>query len=127
MKQYLTIQQAARLLQQKEVVAIPTETVYGLAADATSDVAVDKIFAAKGRPSDNPLIVHIGDVSQLLSVASSVSETARRLIDTFWPGPLTVLLPKHESLSVRVTAGLPTVGVRMPAHPIALELLRQFL
>jgi L-threonylcarbamoyladenylate synthase len=112
------------LLREKEVVAFPTETVYGLGADATSDVAVSKIFAAKGRPSDNPLIVHIGAVSQLDTVVSEVPDVARRLMDAFWPGPLTVILPKQVGLSPEVTAGLETVGVRLPSHPVALALLR---
>ena len=120
----IDIEEAAALLRNKEVVAFPTETVYGLGADATCDEAVLKIFAAKGRPGDNPLIVHIGDTSQLDTVVSEVSDTAQRLMDVFWPGPLTVILPKHAGLSANVTAGLTSVGVRMPAHPVALELLR---
>ncbi|MCL2588625.1 MAG: L-threonylcarbamoyladenylate synthase, partial [Oscillospiraceae bacterium] len=123
-KQLNNTAEAAQLLRAGEVIAFPTETVYGLGADATSDEAVSKIFAAKGRPGDNPLIVHIGAVEQLVTVVSDVSDTAQKLMDAFWPGPLTVILPKHENLSELVTAGLDTVGVRMPSHPVALELLR---
>ena len=121
----LSIDEAAARLKAGEVVAFPTETVYGLGADATSREAVCKIFAAKGRPGDNPLIVHIGDVGQLALVAAEVPDTARALIDAFWPGPLTVILPKRPELPLEVTAGLKTVGVRMPSHPVALELLRK--
>lgn len=119
------IKQAANLLKTKEVVAFPTETVYGLGADATSDEAVGKIFSAKGRPSDNPLIVHIGKIEQLEQVVSEVSEVAKVLVAEFWPGPLTLILPKKEGLSKLVTAGLETVGVRMPNHLVALNLLRE--
>ncbi|TYR80182.1 threonylcarbamoyl-AMP synthase [Priestia megaterium] len=119
------LEEAAKLLQQHEVVAFPTETVYGLGADATSDEAVDKIFKAKGRPSDNPLIVHIGDVKQVDSIASHIPIKAAKVIDAFWPGPLTVILPKKDYVSVKVTAGLDTVAVRMPSHPVALALLKK--
>ena len=118
------IEEAARLLRARAVVAFPTETVYGLGALATCDEAVSNIFAAKGRPGDNPLIVHIGAVEQLCSVVSDVCVSAQKLMDAFWPGPLTVILPKHENLSPLVTAGLSTVGVRLPSHPVALALLR---
>ncbi|MCL2545868.1 MAG: L-threonylcarbamoyladenylate synthase [Oscillospiraceae bacterium] len=121
----ITIPQATQLLRAQQVVAFPTETVYGLGADATSDIAVGKIFAAKGRPGDNPLIVHIADESQLPTVAVAIPDVARQLMAAFWPGALTIILPKHDSLSSLVTAGLQTVGVRIPSHPIALELLRE--
>ena len=121
----VNIEEAAALLQAGEVVAFPTETVYGLGADARSDAAVSRIFTAKGRPSDNPLIVHIGAVAQLSQVVAEVSPLARTLMDAFWPGPLTVILPKQAGLSQFVTAGLSTVGVRMPSDPIALALLQR--
>jgi len=121
----LTIQKAIDLLVGGEIVAIPTETVYGLAADARSDEAVSKIFKAKGRPSDNPLIVHIGDIAQVDHLAIDVSEKARLLMDHFWPGPLTVILSSTDIISGLVTAGLTTVGLRMPSHQIALKLLRK--
>ncbi|RNB82029.1 threonylcarbamoyl-AMP synthase [Brevibacillus fluminis] len=114
---------AARLIQQGEVVAFPTETVYGLGADALSNQAVEKIFVAKGRPSDNPLIVHIGRIGQLETVVSQVTDDAKRLIEAFWPGPLTLILPKQDTVADLVTAGLETVGVRMPDHPVALSLI----
>ncbi|MET3726657.1 L-threonylcarbamoyladenylate synthase [Fictibacillus halophilus] len=116
--------QASLWINKNEVVAIPTETVYGLAGNARSDEAIKRIFEAKGRPSDNPLIVHISDLSQLEGLVSSVSETAQKLMTAFWPGPLTIVLPKGENVSERVTAGLSTVAVRMPDHEIALAVIR---
>lgn len=121
----LTIEEAIELLIDGEVVAIPTETVYGLAADARNDEAVGRIFKAKGRPSDNPLIVHIGDMAQVDRLVTDVSEGARLLMDHFWPGPLTIILPSSGVVSELVTAGLTTVGLRMPSHKAALALLRQ--
>ncbi|USB32897.1 L-threonylcarbamoyladenylate synthase [Paenibacillus sp. YPG26] len=118
------IQEAAALLRAGETVAFPTETVYGLGADARSDEAVERIFAAKGRPSDNPLIVHIAELSQLDEIVLDVNDTARRLMEAYWPGPLTLVLPvRPGAVSPRVTAGLSTVAVRMPAHDIALRLI----
>jgi L-threonylcarbamoyladenylate synthase len=116
---------AAKLLRDGEVVAFPTETVYGLGANALSDQAVEKIYMAKGRPSDNPLIVHITDLAQLNMVVREVPENALRLIEAFWPGPLTLILPKTDQVAGLVTAGLDTVGVRMPDHPLALALIKQ--
>jgi L-threonylcarbamoyladenylate synthase len=116
--------EAGMLLRDGGTIAFPTETVYGLGADARSSEAVVKIFEAKGRPSDNPLIVHIADRSQLEELAAPADEAVSRLLDAFWPGPLTVVLPVREGvLSPLVTAGLNTVGVRMPAHPVALQLI----
>lgn len=118
------LKEAAAVLASGGTVAFPTETVYGLGADARNPEAVEAIFAAKGRPSDNPLIVHIADVSQLDGLVTEVNETARRLMEAFWPGPLTLVLPVAEgAVSPRVTAGLSTVGVRMPAHEVALRLI----
>ncbi|MDX8363680.1 L-threonylcarbamoyladenylate synthase [Cytobacillus sp. IB215665] len=121
---YPHIKQAAQLLNQNEVVAFPTETVYGLGANALSDEAVTKIFTAKGRPSDNPLIVHIAEKKQLYDIAKNVSDVALKLIDYFWPGPLTIVLMKKDGISDKVTTGLRTVAVRMPNHEIALQLIR---
>jgi L-threonylcarbamoyladenylate synthase len=119
------IAEAARLLRQNEVVAFPTETVYGLGGNACSDEAVRKIFAAKGRPADNPLIVHIAETEQLQAVAGTVPELAKHLMKAFWPGPLTLILPKGQAVAETVTAGLSTVAVRMPDHPVALALIRR--
>jgi L-threonylcarbamoyladenylate synthase len=120
------ISQAARLLAAGEVVAFPTETVYGLGGDARSDLPVARIFQAKGRPSFNPLIVHVPDLASAIAIAE-LGPRARDLAAAFWPGPLTLVLPLREgSLSPLVTAGLPTVAVRVPAHPLAQQLLRAF-
>lgn len=121
---YPQLEEAAKLLKEGETVAFPTETVYGLGADATCDKAVDKIFTAKGRPSDNPLIIHIGSKEAVEKIAEDIPPSARALIDQFWPGPLTLVLKKRPGISEKVTAGLETVAVRMPSHPIALELLK---
>lgn len=121
---YPQLKEAAQFLNEDEVIAFPTETVYGLGANAKSDEAIAKIFTAKGRPSDNPLIVHISTVAQLHELTDHISEKAEQLISTFWPGPLTIIFPKKEhSVSELVTAGLDTVAVRMPDHPVALRLI----
>ncbi|RSK28956.1 threonylcarbamoyl-AMP synthase [Bacillus sp. HMF5848] len=116
--------EAANLLKRGEVVAFPTETVYGLGANALSERAVEKIFVAKGRPSDNPLIVHIGSKEQLQDLVQSVTPHAHKLIEQFWPGPLTLVLPKKAAVAHNVTAGLESVAIRMPNHPVALTLLK---
>lgn len=121
-----SLAQAAAALRSGGLVAFPTETVYGLGADARSRQAVAGIFEAKGRPSDNPLIVHIADRGQLDGLVLALSPLAEELMDLFWPGPLTLILPAAKgALSGLVTAGLSTVAVRMPDHPVALELLRR--
>ncbi|MGI5959307.1 MAG: L-threonylcarbamoyladenylate synthase [Massiliimalia sp.] len=107
-----------------EVVGMPTETVYGLAANAFDEDAIKKIFEAKGRPQDNPLIVHIADLNMIDQVADEFSQTAQKLADAFWPGPLTMILPKSQKIPMAVTAGLETVGVRMPSHPVARDFIR---
>jgi L-threonylcarbamoyladenylate synthase len=116
---------AAKYVKAGGLAAFPTETVYGLGARAFDARAVRSIFRAKGRPSDNPLIVHIGDRADLPRVARKTTAIARKLMDAFWPGPLTLILPKHPALPRETTAGLDTVGVRMPAHRAAREFLRQ--
>lgn len=113
-----SIAQAARLLQQGELVALPTETVYGIAADARNGEAVKKIFIAKGRPQDNPLIVHIADMEMLQGIVAEVPPRAQKLAAAFWPGPLTMVLPRGTEVSDAACAGLDTVGVRMPSHPV---------
>lgn len=106
------------------IVAFPTETVYGLGASAYDDKAVKKIYEAKGRPSDNPLIVHIADVCDVEKVAREVPEVAKKILDKFAPGPFTIILKKRMDISDTVTAGLDTVGVRIPSHPVAREFIR---
>ncbi|WHY77465.1 L-threonylcarbamoyladenylate synthase [Neobacillus sp. WH10] len=116
---------AANFLRKNEVVALPTETVYGLGGNAESDEAVAKIYDAKGRPGDNPLIIHIAEREQLNRFVDGVPVIAKTLMDAFWPGPLTIILKKKEGvLSEKATAGLATVAVRMPDHPVALALLK---
>ena len=117
------IAQAAGVLAAGGLVAFPTETVYGLGADAGNDEAVARIFIAKGRPSDHPLIVHVPDASAVASFAAQVPEFATRLMDAFWPGPLTLILPRREGVAVAAAAGQPTIGLRCPAHPVAHALL----
>ncbi len=119
------ISKAAKCIADGGIVAFPTETVYGLGADAMNPSAIDKIYKAKGRPSDNPLIVHIADKKDVYELADFVSEQAQLLIDTFWPGPLTIIFPKKEMVPFRTTGGLDTVAVRCPSNPIASELIRR--
>lgn len=115
---------AAEILREGGLVAFPTETVYGLGAIYNIETAVLRIFAVKGRPADNPLIVHIWSGEQLAELAKEVTPEAARLMEKFWPGPLTLVFPKKPATPSVVTAGLPTVAVRMPSHPVARELLR---
>lgn len=119
------MQEAGDLIAAGELVAFPTETVYGLGGDALHPEAAKKIYEAKGRPSDNPLIVHIAEVSDLERVAKEVPEQARKLAEAFWPGPLTMVVWKNENVPYATTGGLDTVAVRMPNHPVALELIRR--
>ena len=119
-----TIEQAAAHIRAGELVAFPTETVYGLGADASSDTAVAKIFAAKGRPSDHPLIVHIASSKQVGDYASSVPSFAQALIKAFWPGPLTIILPRKPGVAAAAAGGQNSIGLRCPAHPLALEFLK---
>ena len=114
---------AAHLLSENALVSIPTETVYGLAANALEEDAVVKIFEVKNRPSFDPLIVHISDINQLSNLVSHFPDKARVLAERFWPGPLTLLLEKRSIIPDIVTAGLPTVAIRIPDHPLTLELL----
>jgi L-threonylcarbamoyladenylate synthase len=118
-----SIAQAAQALARGELVAFPTETVYGLGADAASDEAVARIFAAKGRPSDHPLIVHVPDAAGVAHFASEVPPVARRLMQAFWPGPLTLILPRRDGIAGAAAGGHATLGVRCPAHPVAHALL----
>ena len=123
---YPQIVDAASLLRDGELVAFPTETVYGLGANALNGQAVANIYRAKGRPSDNPLIVHIGHKDQLNGLVEEIPELAQPLMDRFWPGPLTLIFKKKEGVFPdTVTAGLSTVAIRMPDHPCALQLIRE--
>lgn len=120
------IERAAALLAQGELVAFPTETVYGLGADATNPTAVAKIFAVKKRPADHPLIVHIASIDQLSDWAEAVPENAWLLAKHFWPGPLTLILPKAKHVSMDLTGGQDSIGLRVPKHPTAQALLHAF-
>lgn len=120
------IDRAVELLRAGGLVAFPTETVYGLGADASNPAAVARIFAAKGRPADHPLIVHLASVEQVPEWAAEFPGTARALAEAFWPGPLTLVLKKAAGVPAAVTGGQDTVGLRVPSHPVAQELLRKF-
>jgi L-threonylcarbamoyladenylate synthase len=119
-----SIEQAASALIKGEVIGLPTETVYGLAANCYNEEAVKKIFELKKRPNDNPLIVHVKDASAVEGLVTSIPEIAKRLMHEFWPGPLTLLLPKSNTISDSVTANSPLVALRSPDHEMALELLK---
>lgn len=119
-----TIAEAAALIRAGELVAFPTETVYGLGANALDSAALARIFAAKGRPTTDPLIVHVADAAQLDAIVTHMPPLAERLIAAFWPGALTLILTRRSHVPASVSAGLPTVAVRMPAHPVALALIR---
>jgi L-threonylcarbamoyladenylate synthase len=118
------IEQAARILREGGLVVFPTETVYGLGANALDASAVRKIYALKGRPATSPLIVHVASIEQAKELAAEWLPEADRLARQYWPGPLTIVVPKKGTIPDEVTAGLPTVGLRMPRHPVALDLLR---
>ena len=120
------IEKAVEHLQAGELVALPTETVYGLGADATNPAAVAGIFAAKGRPADHPLIVHLADAASLAQWAQDIPQAAWDLAAAFWPGPLTLILKKQPWVPLAVTGGQDTVGLRVPAHPLTLEVLAAF-
>ena len=120
------IREAAALLKAGETVAFPTETVYGLGADASNPLAIQKVFRIKGRPSDHPLIVHMADVTQLELWAENIPRVVWRLSARFWPGPLTLILPRRREVPKEVTGGQETVAVRIPDHPVATALLQAF-
>ncbi len=119
----MDLARASDILRSGGLVAIPTETVYGLGANALDKDACLKIFAAKGRPADNPLIVHIAHISQLYEIVDEINENAKKLMDAFWPGPLTIVMKKSDNIPFEVSAGLDTVAVRMPSHKVAHNLL----
>ena len=114
---------ACQLLKQGEVVAVPTETVYGLAGDCTNPETIKKIFMAKGRPADNPLIVHISNMEMLDGIVEEIPEDAKKLANAFWPGPLTIVMKKGTKVCKETCAGLNSVGVRMPSHPVARNII----
>lgn len=118
------IELAAKLIRQGEPVGMPTETVYGLACDAGNPDAVRKVFAAKGRPADNPLIVHIADLADWAPLVTDIPPLAQKLAERFWPGPLTIILPRTERIPSVTAGGLDSVGVRFPAHPVAQALIK---
>lgn len=118
------LKEASAVIRSGGLVAFPTETVYGLGGDATNPEASRKIYAAKGRPSDNPLIVHIADFSQLRNIVAEVPQEAEKLVEAFWPGPLTMILRKNDVIPYETTGGLDTVAIRMPSHPVARAFLQ---
>lgn len=121
----LDLSQAVKLLKNGELVAFPTETVYGLGGDALDETAAKRIYEAKGRPSDNPLIVHIASVTALEVLACEVPESAYQLAEEFWPGPLTMILKKSDLVPYSTTGGLDTIAIRMPSHPVAKRLIEE--
>ena len=122
---WTSVSEAARLLKEGEVVAIPTETVYGLAGNAFEPKALAKIFAAKERPTFDPLIVHIADIAQLTDIAKVIPDSAYRLAEAYWPGPMTIILPKKDCIPDLCTSALPSVAVRFPRHPIAQAIIKE--
>ena len=122
---WTSVSEAARLLKEGEVVAIPTETVYGLAGNAFEPKALAKIFAAKERPTFDPLIVHIADIDQLADIAKDIPDEAYKLAEAYWPGPMTIILPKKDCIPDLCTSGLPSVAVRFPSHPVAQAIIRE--
>lgn len=119
------LKKQAKLLNEGKTVIFPTETVYGLGANALDEDAVIKIYEAKGRPSDNPLIVHIYDKSEVYNLAEDISHKAEIIMEEFWPGPITIILKKKDIVPYRTSGGLDTVAIRMPSHPIAREIIKQ--
>ena len=122
---WTSVSEAARLLKEGEVVAIPTETVYGLAGNAFEPKALAKIFAAKERPTFDPLIVHIADIDQLADIAKDIPDEAYKLAEAYWPGPMTIILPKKDCIPDLCTSGLPSVAVRFPSHPVAQAIIKE--
>lgn len=119
-----TIYKAADIIKKGGVVAFPTETVYGLGANSFDDKAIDKIFIAKGRPQDNPLILHVNNVEEVYLLVETVDKRAKKVMESFWPGPLTLIFKKSEKVSKKLTGGLSTVAIRMPKHKIASEIIK---
>lgn len=124
LEDYPQVHEAADMLRQNELIAFPTETVYGLGGNGLVDDTVEKIYTAKGRPSDNPLILHIADRAQLDELVAEVTPMAEALMEAFWPGPLTIVFQKKPGVALRASAGLDTIAIRMPDHPLALALIQ---
>ena len=122
---WTSVSEAAHLLKAGEVVAIPTETVYGLAGNAYDPKSLAKIFAAKERPTFDPLIVHIADISELENIAKDIPDAAYKLAEAYWPGPMTMILPKKDCIPDLCTSGLPSVAVRFPSHPVAQAIIKE--
>lgn len=118
------VEEAARVLREGGLVAFPTETVYGLGGNGLDSEACKKIYSAKGRPSDNPLILHISQISELRPIVREIPPKAQKLMDAFWPGPLTMIFPKSDIVPLTTTGGLDTVAVRFPSHPVAIAIIR---
>jgi L-threonylcarbamoyladenylate synthase len=121
-----TIAYATSLLKAGKLIAIPTETVYGLGADASNSLAIQKVYTAKGRPSTNPLIIHLAHAQAMIDWAINIPEEAWKLAEAFWPGPLTLILPKHPRVPLCATGNQPSIGLRVPNHPVTLALLNHF-
>ena len=119
------IKKAASLLSSGALVAIPTETVYGLGANAFDSSAVEKIFEAKGRPKDNPMIVHVSSIDQVYPLVKKFPEEAKKLAEKYWPGPLTIIMPKSDKVPARTSGNLDTVAVRMPSHPVMRKVIEK--
>ena len=122
-QEVLALQEAGSILQKGGLVAFPTETVYGLGGDALNPESSRKIYAAKGRPSDNPLIIHIANIEALHLIVKEVNDKVKKVAESFWPGPLTIILPKSDAVPEETTGGLQTVAVRLPSHPVACKLI----
>ncbi len=120
-----SIQRASAILERGGLVAFPTETVYGLGGDGLSALAATKIYTAKGRPSDNPLIIHVAEIGTVYDLAEDINDHARMLMEAFWPGPLTIIFNKKDHVPGSTTGGLSTVAIRMPSHPVALALIKE--
>ena len=118
------LNKAANIIKSGGLVVFPTETVYGLGANVFDEKALAKIFSAKGRPSDNPIIVHISEKNQLEELVNNITENQKKLIETFWPGPLTIIFEKKDTISNIVSGGLPTIAIRMPSNIFAQELIQ---
>lgn len=122
----LTVDRAVESLRQGKLVVLPTETVYGLAADGTNELAIRNLYQLKGRPASNPIMLQVADLMMLSQIAAEIPPQASKLIEKFWPGPLTIVLPKKPAVSDMLSAGTENIGIRMPDQPVTLEIIRKF-